>query len=276
MLTGCATTGGFTGGSSQTQNTAAATYSIVRKLDAKMDGSITQLNETTAGLDARMAETDRQSRELLGRVEETQMRLEQLQMKLDELTRIVCQQFGVTAPSTGYSSVMPPAGLASGPATGDVIITPPDQPTTTAAPPVDVAQPPQTLSEGGGNATEDYKRARGLYDAADYEKASQELAAYVERYPSSEYASYAQFWYAQCFVKLGRFQEAINQFQVLRTKYPTSSKIPIAMCNEAIAYANLGKTAEATTLFEKLIAEYPNDPASEAAQDSLKKLKGVN
>ena len=285
IMAGCATTPSVPtgGGGSQMKNTVYATHQVVRKLDSKLDSSISKLNKTTVGLDARMADTDVQTRRLLSTSEENQLKLELLQRRLDELATVIYKHFGVSPPSQLYDTQnihMPDTTVSSIiESPGTIVVTPPPEKSTdsslqsgrSSAKPVPSID---TSSIGGGGATTDYTKAREPYDQGDYATALTQLTLYLEKYPESQYSSFAQFWKAQCYIKMKKYAEAIQEFDVLRQEYPKSPKIPTAMCNQAVAYYNLGQTARSEALFKKLIQDYPMDAASEDAKNNLKKFKG--
>ncbi len=75
-------------------------------------------------------------------------------------------------------------------------------------------------------------------------------------------------------MNLNRYQEAIQEFEVLRNNYPNHSKIPTALQNEAVAYSRLGQNDKAIQILKELIEKYPLSAAAEQARADLQKLQG--
>ncbi len=101
LLSGCAT------GGSNLQNTVVATNRHVQNLERNLQGSVQQLNETAAGLLARVDANDQALRSVAGRLEENQARLDALEQRLDSLIRTYSRQRALAAPGspTGQSEV---------------------------------------------------------------------------------------------------------------------------------------------------------------------------
>lgn len=280
-LAGCATTGG-----SQIESSIYDTHRMVKGLDTNLQPSIERLNQTAAGLDARVTSTDEQTRRLQGLVEENQVRLDDLQRKLDEVRQMVARATG----SSVSPAPPPPAVSGSGPqeefsmrggttappAAGGVTPLPPE-----AAPPIaSVPEPTGTLDPmpsqalSGGNATADYEKAITAYRNENYREAIQQFDDYMKRYPDNQYCANSQYWKAYSYAKLKEFEPAIREFEKMRALYPNDQKIPLAMYNQAAAHSNLGQIAETKALLQRLIAQYPDDAAAQAARGDLAKLEG--
>ena len=268
---GCETTSG--GG--QMANSVYATHRIVRDLDSNLSGNVEKLNETAADLAAQVAENDRQARQLQSLSEENQVKLDALRAKLDELAATLYRHLNLTPPSDlGTSSVYPSEGTVQ---RGGIVVeqpaeaTPPPAKTVEAKPIVEAA-PVESLSPGDpANALADYQQIHSSYNAGDYERAVALCDAYLQRYPDAEFASRAQFWKAQAYLKMERFEDAVAAFETLRAKYPQSSKIPFSLRNQASIHLRLGQKEKAKVLLRELVENYPGDQAATA--DAAAKLK---
>lgn len=285
VLAGCATTGG-----SQLESSIYDTHRMVKNLDTNLQPSVAQLNQTAAGMDARLTATDEQTRRLQAMAEENQRRLDELQHKLDELNRMVAIGLGLSSQSR--STVPPPTtpGSSSSPMSTEGVTMGPSPTAVTPVPPADIAPtPPATASVeepveslepmpsqtlAGGNATSDYEKAITSYRDGNYELAIQQFDEYMKRYPDNQYCANSQYWKAYSYAKLKNYDEAVREFEKMRALYPNDQKIPLAMYNQAAALSNLGKIAECKALLQKLIAEHPNDAAAQAARGDLAKLQG--
>jgi len=102
LLAGCAT------GGNQLQNTVYSTHRHVANLEQNLQGSVQQLNQTAAGLLARVDANEQALRSVAGSLEENRAKLETLEQRLDALIRTYSrQQRALSAPGspTGQSEV---------------------------------------------------------------------------------------------------------------------------------------------------------------------------
>ena len=103
LLAGCAT------GGNQLQNTVYSTNRHVANLEQNLQGSVQQLNQTAAGLLARVDANEQTLRSVAGRLEENRAKLNTIEQRLDALIRTYSrqQQRALNAPGspTGQSEV---------------------------------------------------------------------------------------------------------------------------------------------------------------------------
>lgn len=103
LAAGCAT-----GGGNQVQNAVYDTHRRVANLEKNMQGSVQQLNETAAGLLARVDANDQALRGVAGALEENRAKLDIFEKKLDALIRTYRQQrapLPVSGAASGQSEV---------------------------------------------------------------------------------------------------------------------------------------------------------------------------
>jgi tol-pal system protein YbgF len=296
VVAGCATTGG-----SQFQNTVYDTHRRVVKLEQDLGGSVTKLNETAAELTARVDQSDQATRRLQTLIEENQAQLQTIQRQLSDLMNKLYRQGGYTG-TTPSPSAAPAAGgvvieapgpsgsaqtvespverveleVAEAPAGESVAINVSPTPAeATPAPPAPGASAPEGGTGGsGGDADESYRRAQRTYANEDYAAARGQFQEFLQQHPGSELGANAQFWLGKCYLNLDQYNEAIGEFEKVRTSFPSDSKVPFAMHNEAVAYSRLGQTDRAKELLQEVVEKYPRNPAADQAQTDLKKLQG--
>lgn len=103
LVAGCMT------GGDQVQNTVYSTHQRVANLEQNLQGSVQQLNQTAAGLLARVDANEQALRAVAGRLEENRAKLGSLEQRLDALIRTYSQQQprALSAPGspTGQSEV---------------------------------------------------------------------------------------------------------------------------------------------------------------------------
>ena len=261
---GCATTGD----GDQVANSVYATHRIVKNLESDLGPRVTQLNETTAELTAKVEASETTTRQLQSVVEENQAKLDALQKSLDKLSSVIYQDLGRSAPRTGAEFEPPTVELPSG-APGAL---PP--PTTTTAPPGTAA--PSPAAGDAGNAVTDYNKAQQAFLNDDYQQALTLYDAYLQRYPNSEYAANAQFWKAECYRKLGQNEPAITEFEKVRSNYPgpDNTKAAVSMTRQADCHIALGQTQRAIDLWTQLVEKYPLSEVTDQARNRLKEVRG--
>ena len=101
LMAGCAT------GGNQVQNTVYQTYRHVANLEQNLQGSVQQLNQTAAGLLARVGANEQALRSVAGRLEENRAKLASIEQRLDALARTYSRQRPLPAPGspTGQTEI---------------------------------------------------------------------------------------------------------------------------------------------------------------------------
>lgn len=276
VLAGCATTP-----TDQVSQTVYATHRAVQNINNNLGDSIQLLNENTAALTTRVNASDEQMRLLQSRIDENQTRLEDLQISLDDLTATLYRHFNLSPPSrsTRVRPSLPPVREDLQPEPDRVTVIPPDpisespmidEPERTQAAP----SPSRELTARVSNPMDAYESSRDLYENGNYDGALRAFDTFLGQYGATDLAGNAQFWKAQCYVKLEEYESAVREFEKLRADFPENIKIPTAMHNEAVAYVKLGQLARAEELFNQVIEQYPMDAAAELAKKKLKQLEG--
>ena len=287
--TGCAT------GNSQTENTIAATYKTVKNLDNELRPAVQQLNETTAGLNSRVDETERQARALQSMLEEQQVTMSQMEKKVDSLNNTLHKQLGLTAPTTqdrvspsttstfvdevkvepGPESTAPEAADAAKETEPELgagslqtaTATPATTETTTPAPAPESSAP---------NAVAMYRKAYDDYTAKKYDVALTQFNQYLDQYKNTDLADRAQYWKGDCYFGLAQYDKAISEFETLRQTYPNSDRVPYTLYRQADAHLRLNQREKAKQLLTTLVEQYPMTAPAEKAAPALKKMQEGN
>lgn len=270
LAAGCTTTGTS---SEQVANSVYATHRIVKGLETDLQARVEKLNQTTADLTAKVEASDVATRQLQSLMEENQAKLNTLQQSIDRLSRVVFEQSGrsVGGIQAEQSTVVPPGGSVSPSAPPGM--NPPAAPQSTIP---GTATPPSQPTGAASNALEDYNRAQESFLNDNFELALQQYNAYLQRYPTAENAANAQYWKAECYRKLGQWEQAVREFETVRTTYPLSRKVPQAMLNQAECHLRLGQSQRAIELLTQLSTneKFATDAASEQARTRLRELQG--
>jgi TolA-binding protein len=276
LAAGCATTGG-----DQMANSVYATHRIAQKLDTEMSASVEKLNQTAADLTAKVDASDQATRQLQSMMEENQAKLNALQKNLDRLAQVVYRQFGLTPGTSGgveigQSRIEPPVGAApmsTDPATPGVAPIPVPGGSDPGTP---VATAPAPTAEDPIGATADYKKASEVYMNDNFQEALTLYSQFLQKYPTSDYASSAQYWKARCMKQLGQWEQAVREYDSVRQTYPMAKKVAPAMYDQAECYLRLGQQQRAIDLLKDLTtnSRYSTDPTVELARSKLKELQG--
>ena len=125
----------------------------------------------------------------------------------------------------------------------------------------------QTLSEQEG-----YQSALSVLKAGKYDEAIEAFQIYLISFPSSEYASNAQYWMAEAYYVLKNYQSAISQFNKVINAYPNSRKVPDAYLKMGFSFYEIKDWQNAQQALEVIMTKYANSTAARLAQRRLKKM----
>lgn len=136
------------------------------------------------------------------------------------------------------------------------------------------AQQPAASSEPGDPAKEKlyYDAAFDLIKQKDFDKASQAFAAFLRKYPNSQYAGNAQYWLGEVNLAKGDLQGASQAFAKVGQLYPKHSKVPDSLYKLADVERRMGHTDKVKGILQQVITQYPGTSAAQLAQRDLQKL----
>lgn len=132
----------------------------------------------------------------------------------------------------------------------------------------------QASAEPGDPAKEKlyYDAAFDLIKAKDFDKASQAFAAFLNRYPNSQYAGNAQYWLGEVNLAKGDLQAAGQAFAKVSQAYPSHAKVPDSLFKLADVERRLGHNDKARGILQQVIAQFPGSSAAQLAQRDLQRL----
>lgn len=136
------------------------------------------------------------------------------------------------------------------------------------------AKPPAASNEPGDPAKEKlyYDAAFDLIKQKDFDKASQAFAAFLRKYPNSQYAGNAQYWLGEVNLAKGDLQGASQAFAKVGQLYPKHSKVPDSMYKLADVERRLGHTDKVKGILQQVVNQYPGTSAAQLAQRDLQRL----
>ncbi len=136
------------------------------------------------------------------------------------------------------------------------------------------AQAPAAGSEPADPAKEKlyYDAAFDLIKAKDFDKASQAFAAFLRKYPNSQYAGNAQYWLGEVNLAKGDLQGAGQAFAKVSQLYPKHPKVPDSLYKLADVERRLGHTDRVKGILQQVVSQYPGTSAAQLAQRDLQRM----
>lgn len=136
------------------------------------------------------------------------------------------------------------------------------------------AQAPAAGSEPADPAKEKlyYDAAFDLIKAKDFDKASQAFAAFLRKYPNSQYAGNAQYWLGEVNLAKGDLQGAGQAFAKVSQLYPKHNKVPDSLYKLADVERRLGHTDKVKGILQQVVSQYPGTSAAQLAQRDLQRM----
>ncbi len=137
-----------------------------------------------------------------------------------------------------------------------------------------VTAAPATSAVSGSVAKEvsaSYKLAYDLLREGKYAEAERKLTAFLQDFPSGQYAGHAQYWLGESFYVRGKYDEALKAFRALQNNYASSPKAEAGQLKEAFSLLELKQAEAARPLLEKLGMSRDADLAKRA-RERLKSL----
>jgi len=117
-----------------------------------------------------------------------------------------------------------------------------------------------------------YDAAFDLIKAKDFDKASQAFAAFLRKYPNSQYAGNAQYWLGEVNLAKGDLQGAGQAFAKVSQAYPKHNKVPDSLYKLADVERRLGHTDRVKGILQQVVSQYPGTSAAQLAQRDLQRL----
>ncbi|MGO4002309.1 tol-pal system protein YbgF [Pseudomonas fluorescens] len=136
------------------------------------------------------------------------------------------------------------------------------------------AAAPAASSEPGDPAKEKlyYDAAFDLIKAKDFDKASLAFAAFLRKYPNSQYAGNAQYWLGEVNLAKGDLQGAGQAFAKVSQLYPKHNKVPDSLYKLADVERRLGHTDKVKGILQQVVSQYPGTSAAQLAQRDLQRM----
>lgn len=119
-----------------------------------------------------------------------------------------------------------------------------------------------------------YIRSLNLLQNGNLDKAINAFKAFLNQYPSGDYADNAWYWLGSAYYVKGNTSDALSSFHTLLAKFPNSPKVPDALVKIGIINQDAHKAGPARSAFQRVINNYPDSNAASIAKQRLAKISG--
>jgi TolA-binding protein len=100
-------------------------------------------------------------------------------------------------------------------------------------------------------------RAERYVEQANAKSGLAEYELFLQLYPRSEMASYAQYMFAECTRRLGKIHTAVNEFRNVLDYFPDSADAGPAQYSIALCFTQTGDSEKALKAFDAVIEKWP-------------------
>lgn len=213
---------------------------VLSRLDARDQAREEETLQRRADLETQLLALDRAVRQMDARAAEQEDLLRRISAALDLLART--SNVGGGAPTSG--------GAASG---------------TTPADPA-----PATSSSAG---TDVYDAAFADYTSGHYELAREGFAEMLQRFPQSELAPEAAYWWAETYYAEGQHEQARAGFERVVQRWPEHRVVPGALLKWAYSLLELGQRERAMQILDRIRNEHPDSDEALIAEHRRNSLE---
>jgi tol-pal system protein YbgF len=133
----------------------------------------------------------------------------------------------------------------------------------------------KTESSAGENEAvrSDYDVAWRALEKKDYRLAITRFKEFLQKHPKSKLANNAQYWIGESHYGLREFDQAILEFDAVRSRYPQAEKVPAALLKQGFAFAELGEKVNARLILQEVVEKYAQSPEAAQAKQKLRSLE---
>jgi tol-pal system protein YbgF len=117
-----------------------------------------------------------------------------------------------------------------------------------------------------------YMVAKKAFDHGDYERARQGFQDLLRKFPESQRADNAQFWYGETYYQEKWYEKAILEYQKVVEKYPKGNKVAAALLKQGFSFLNLGDKSNARLVFREVVNKHPNSNEAAVAKKKIAEI----
>jgi len=119
----------------------------------------------------------------------------------------------------------------------------------------------------------DYEIAWRALEKKEYRVAISRFKEFLQKHPKSTLANNAQYWIGESHYALREFDQAILEFDAVRSRYPQANKVPAALLKQGFAFAELGEKVNARLILQEVVEKYAQSPEAVQAKQKLRSLE---
>jgi tol-pal system protein YbgF len=119
----------------------------------------------------------------------------------------------------------------------------------------------------------DYEIAWRALEKKDYRLAISRFKEFLQKHPKSKLANNAQYWIGESHYALREFDQAILEFDAVRSRYPQADKVPAALLKQGFAFAELGEKVNARLILQEVVEKYAQSPEAAQAKQKLRAIE---
>lgn len=157
----------------------------------------------------------------------------------------------------------------------NTIRTPPPPPPgsdTTGAGVTGQTTPAQSGPPAGVSADTLYSNGYRDYSTKKYDLAMQEFKDYLKYFPTTLFASNAQYYIGDIYYKSDDYQNALQAFDAVLERFSDGNKTPDAHYMKALTLVKLGRNDAAAAEFRDIIKRYPDQEVAAMSRARLREM----
>jgi tol-pal system protein YbgF len=135
------------------------------------------------------------------------------------------------------------------------------------------AESPEISAAETETIRSDYEIAWRALEKKDYRLAISRFKEFLQKHPKSKLANNAQYWIGESHYALREFDQAILEFDAVRSRYPQADKVPAALLKQGFAFAELGEKVNARLILQEVVEKYAQSPEAVQAKQKLRSLE---
>ncbi len=118
-----------------------------------------------------------------------------------------------------------------------------------------------------------YDRAIEQLKQSRYEEAINDFQLLVQTWPTSQIADNGYFWMSEALYLNREYEQALAGFTMIVENYPDSDRLPEAMLKIGYIYYDVGEYTNAANTFRSVLERFPNHQVSLSAQTRLRRIE---
>lgn len=137
----------------------------------------------------------------------------------------------------------------------------------------DLDQEIDAAAKATGSGVKVYRQGLEAMKNGGYAGAIEKFAAFQKKYPKSPLTEPSEYFSANAFYELGKYDQSILQFNDLVMRFPKGRFASAALLREAQAFVQLKDRIDARLTLQKLVADHADAPEASAANAMMRDLE---